>query len=94
MGVASKKPSLIELKKPLVSLEKSGFGAKTTKPRVLGARGFVSFMLFLKDTQSGRPPEYYYQYPYDVNYQDIAAGQIFKKHNFIPFIKLALLFSK
>jgi hypothetical protein len=30
-------------------------------------------MLFLKDTESGRPPEYYYEYPYAIDYQAIAA---------------------
>jgi hypothetical protein len=94
LGFASKKPSLIELKKPLVSLEKSGFRLKQqSRGFYQGPTALYLLCLFLKDTQSGRPPEYYYQYPYDVNYQVIAAGFFFKKHNFIPVI-LVLLFSK
>jgi hypothetical protein len=54
-------------------LEKSGF-ADTKKAAGFRGPRLVSFMLFLKDTESGRPPEYYYEYPNDVNYQVIAAG--------------------
>jgi hypothetical protein len=51
-----------KLKKPPVSLRKSGFAPKTTKPRALGACGLYLLFYFLK-IQSGRPRKYdYYEY--------------------------------
>lgn len=43
------------------------------KPQVLGACGFVSFILSLKDTER-QTPKYYYEYPYVADNQALAAN--------------------
>ncbi|KQC06765.1 MAG: hypothetical protein APR62_07545 [Smithella sp. SDB] len=44
-----------ELKKPPVSLRKSGLAPKTTKPQASGACGLYLLFLLLKDTERQTP---------------------------------------
>jgi hypothetical protein len=46
---------IVKLKKPPVSLGKSGFVPETTKPRASGACGLYLLFLFLKDTERQTP---------------------------------------
>jgi hypothetical protein len=62
-----------KLTKPLVFFRKSGFVSETTKPRVSGARGLYLLFYFLKILKR-QTPEYYYEYPYFVDNQALAAS--------------------
>jgi len=71
-------------------VKKAAFAFIQQSRRFKGPAALYLLFLVLKDTRTGRPLAYYYQYAYDVNYQ-VAERFFFKKHLLKPCF-LSLIF--